>query len=118
MDIDWRASGLRGTSSREKERLGLAAGKQAGRQRVTVMLSSVLINEVLTLTLTRWPGEGVLQCLSSFWQRQRSLVHSDPMRVVAAMAVPNALASSPVRSSRPWTGVKSVFMRVMHVIGA
>jgi hypothetical protein len=46
MDIDWRASGLRGTSSREKERLG----RQAGRQRVTVMLSSVLINEVLTDT--------------------------------------------------------------------
>jgi hypothetical protein len=35
-----------------------------------------------------------------------------PMRVVAAMAVPNVLASS-----RPWTGVKGVFMRVMHVIG-
>jgi hypothetical protein len=84
MDIDWRASGLRGTSSREKERLGLAAGKQAGRQRVTVMLSSVLINKVLTLTLTRWPGEGVLQCLSSFWQRQRSLVHSDPITLCAS----------------------------------
>jgi hypothetical protein len=79
MDIDWRTSGLRGTSSREKERLGLAADRQAGGHSDAVFSP---INEVLTLT--RWPGEGVLQCLSSFWQRQRSLVHNYPITLCAS----------------------------------